>query len=147
MSDKIDLDSLKLGDRILLRIKEKGSGAVVDRFATYLGKDKTAYGDEHHYVYLDIPVALHSIGYSWRARRLFICEAVKKLGLNALTPNCWVLDNYSEVREVLTGASKTTANVAVNDTPESSSDWRAWAHNIPGECACGIRREACKYHR
>lgn len=27
------------------------------------------------------------------------------------------------------------------------SDWRAWAHNRPGECACGIPKERCEYHR
>lgn len=27
------------------------------------------------------------------------------------------------------------------------SDWRAWAHNRPGECACGIPRERCTYHK
>jgi alpha-L-arabinofuranosidase len=24
--------------------------------------------------------------------------------------------------------------------------WQAWAHNQPGDCACGIKREACDYH-
>lgn len=27
------------------------------------------------------------------------------------------------------------------------SNWRAWAHNMPGECACGIVRSLCIYHR
>lgn len=27
------------------------------------------------------------------------------------------------------------------------SDWRAWAHNKPGDCACGIARAMCSYHR
>jgi hypothetical protein len=27
------------------------------------------------------------------------------------------------------------------------SDWRAWAHNIPGECKCGMQRSQCDYHR
>lgn len=25
--------------------------------------------------------------------------------------------------------------------------WQAWAHNHPGDCACGIKRETCDYHR
>lgn len=25
--------------------------------------------------------------------------------------------------------------------------WRAWAHNKPGDCPCGILRSACEYHR
>ena len=32
--------------------------------------------------------------------------------------------------------------VVVNDPA-----WKAWAHNIPGECPCGILRTACEYHR
>lgn len=27
------------------------------------------------------------------------------------------------------------------------SDWRAWAHNQPGDCACGINRSQCTYHK
>ena len=27
------------------------------------------------------------------------------------------------------------------------SDWRAWAHNQAGDCACGIARNMCDYHR
>jgi hypothetical protein len=26
------------------------------------------------------------------------------------------------------------------------SDWRAWAHNVPGNCPCGIARARCEYH-
>ena len=26
------------------------------------------------------------------------------------------------------------------------SDWRAWAHNVPGNCPCGIARTRCDYH-
>lgn len=25
--------------------------------------------------------------------------------------------------------------------------WQAWAHNHPGDCACGIKREICDYHK
>ena len=28
-----------------------------------------------------------------------------------------------------------------------TDDWRAWAHNVPGECKCGIPIERCDYHR
>lgn len=27
------------------------------------------------------------------------------------------------------------------------SDWRQWAHNVPGECACGIPTHICTYHK
>ncbi len=27
------------------------------------------------------------------------------------------------------------------------NNWRAWSHNVPGECACGIQRSTCTYHR
>jgi hypothetical protein len=26
-------------------------------------------------------------------------------------------------------------------------DWRSWAHKAPGDCACGIKRVMCEYHR
>lgn len=25
--------------------------------------------------------------------------------------------------------------------------WQTWAHNQPGDCPCGIKREVCDYHR
>jgi len=39
----------------------------------------------------------------------------------------------------------TLPSAKINDM----SDWRAWRHDNtnPGECACGIRREMCSYHR
>lgn len=27
------------------------------------------------------------------------------------------------------------------------SDWRAWRHDRPGDCVCGIPKERCDYHR
>lgn len=27
------------------------------------------------------------------------------------------------------------------------SDWKAWQHKAPGECACGIPKARCDYHR
>lgn len=27
------------------------------------------------------------------------------------------------------------------------TDWRAWAHNVEGECPCGIHRQQCDYHK
>lgn len=29
----------------------------------------------------------------------------------------------------------------------NKNDWRAWRHNLPGECPCGMTRERCDYHR
>src|SRR5258707_227012 len=29
---------------------------------------------------------------------------------------------------------------------KADTSWRAWQHNVPGECACGIPRSACTYH-
>jgi hypothetical protein len=26
-------------------------------------------------------------------------------------------------------------------------DWRTWAHNVSGECSCGIKRSQCDYHK
>lgn len=31
--------------------------------------------------------------------------------------------------------------------PKDISDWRNWAHNVSGECPCGIVRSICEYHR
>lgn len=25
--------------------------------------------------------------------------------------------------------------------------WQAWAHNQPGDCACGIKKDSCDYHK
>lgn len=36
---------------------------------------------------------------------------------------------------------------AKQESQRNISDWRAWAHNRPGECACGIPREICTYHK
>lgn len=32
------------------------------------------------------------------------------------------------------------------DAKQPDPSWRAWQHNVPGECACGIPRSACTYH-
>lgn len=32
-------------------------------------------------------------------------------------------------------------------TPVALDDWRAWAEDKPGYCACGIMRAQCDYHR
>ena len=32
-------------------------------------------------------------------------------------------------------------------TKTDISDWRAWAHNRPGECGCGIAKVDCIYHK
>lgn len=26
------------------------------------------------------------------------------------------------------------------------SEWQAWAHNQPGDCPCGIKKDMCDYH-
>lgn len=42
----------------------------------------------------------------------------------------------------------TTDMVPVKITEEKdSTHWRAWAHNQPGDCSCGIKREMCIYHK
>mgnify|MGYP006935541951 FL=1 len=28
-----------------------------------------------------------------------------------------------------------------------SSNWKAWAHNIEGDCPCGINKKDCNYHK
>ena len=25
--------------------------------------------------------------------------------------------------------------------------WQAWSHNQPGDCACGIKKDSCDYHK
>lgn len=30
---------------------------------------------------------------------------------------------------------------------DPGEDWRAWSHDKPGDCACGIKREQCEFHR
>jgi hypothetical protein len=36
-------------------------------------------------------------------------------------------------------------NAPVKDI--DTNDWKAWRHNVPGECACGILRQKCDYHK
>lgn len=46
------------------------------------------------------------------------------------------------------GASPIYMNEPAHQTAKPTIDqWQAWAHNQPGDCACGIKREACDYHR
>lgn len=40
--------------------------------------------------------------------------------------------------------NKQSKDIKTDD--DSSNDWRAWAHNKPGDCPCGIARAQCKYH-
>lgn len=44
-----------------------------------------------------------------------------------------------------TRRARSTAKAA-DPAPEAAEAWRAWQHNVPGECACGIPRSACTYH-
>lgn len=50
------------------------------------------------------------------------------------------------VREDLNIHGIVESKVVQVTTPDVS-DWRAWVHNVPGECVCGIPRERCDYHR
>ncbi len=38
-------------------------------------------------------------------------------------------------------------SVRVDKRTTDISDWRAWAHNEPGDCPCGIARSRCEFHR
>ena len=40
----------------------------------------------------------------------------------------------------------TPAPIKPQSVVRDMSDWRAWAHNVPGECPCGIPRGRCDYH-
>lgn len=53
-------------------------------------------------------------------------------------PNAWVLE-----QDIQEQAPITKRSAVINDM----SDWRAWKHNVPGECVCGIRKEDCFYHK
>ena len=47
-----------------------------------------------------------------------------------------------------TGASPIYMNEPAHQTTKPTIDqWQAWAHNQPGDCACGIKRETCDYHK
>lgn len=36
----------------------------------------------------------------------------------------------------------------VHQTVKPTIDqWQAWAHNQPGDCACGIKKDSCDYHK
>jgi hypothetical protein len=58
-----------------------------------------------------------------------------------------------EASERYLTASMAASLIDVTLTPpetkpvETVADWRAWAHNCPGDCACGIRRVDCTYHK
>lgn len=63
--------------------------------------------------------------------------------LNDLTgfPESWGL-NWELVESSISNIVQPN-QVAITDL----SDWRAWAHNQPGECKCGIKKEDCFYHK
>lgn len=41
----------------------------------------------------------------------------------------------------------TNGKPAHQTTKPTIDQWQAWAHNHPGDCACGIKRETCDYHK
>lgn len=43
--------------------------------------------------------------------------------------------------------SHSTPTVQKQSKDVDISDWRAWATTKPGECACGIRKDQCAYHK
>jgi hypothetical protein len=53
----------------------------------------------------------------------------------------WNMDRFSHTEEAVLPTP--TKVVQVPDL----SDWRTWARPRPGECACGIPRHTCDYHK
>lgn len=55
----------------------------------------------------------------------------------------------SHEAEVFVLARSNNGNLYSKDTSPKLdiSDWRAWSHNRDGDCACGIVRKDCSYHR
>jgi len=43
--------------------------------------------------------------------------------------------------------SNQSAAVTNTTNKYTISDWQAWAHNVPGDCACGIKKHLCDYHK
>lgn len=60
----------------------------------------------------------------------------------------WV--NISDLEIVEAQADNNSNNGCSNASVAMSidlSDWRQWTHKVPGECACGIPKSRCDYHR
>jgi hypothetical protein len=41
----------------------------------------------------------------------------------------------------------TPISISVVDVKHESDHWKAWRHNEPGDCFCGIKRNLCDYHK
>lgn len=78
---------------------------------------------------------------SHSGRELFL-ERLDSSGWD--TGYSWDMSHYQTFIQVW----QSNVNVADDRTfgKVDASDWRAWAHNQPGNCPCGISREQCEYH-
>lgn len=56
-------------------------------------------------------------------------------------------DGWKKERFIILTEIETDDSVATSQTNDSSNDWKQWRTVRDGECACGMQRELCDYHR
>lgn len=59
--------------------------------------------------------------------------------INSITPKQMNINLEGKVRNM-------EINLSIPDKKDIS-DWRSWANNYTGECACGIKKTDCDYHK
>lgn len=77
---------------------------------------------------------------------VFVVSKVNNLGIYA-----WKYRNGKKISESLlvhagTVPDDLNSRWILSNEEFNKNDWRAWQHNQPGECVCGIPRERCDYH-
>lgn len=94
-------------------------------------------------------------GMNWLWHNRWACADWRRLpgddgwSFHAVPPNKRYLTR--SMKESRADIGTVTCNQPAGSAGGSSdldlSDWRTWAHKAPGDCPCGIKREACDFHR
>lgn len=90
--------------------------------------------------------ALHD---HWRCPGLSGPTRYSKLGrYNAYYTHDMTLTSWGIKKSSIVNAPSISQAVAVQvDLTKDPTHWKAWAHNVKGDCACGINRKDCNFHR
>ena len=122
-------------------------------------KDRCAYLDAPHKPYKRVGEDCLHCGEGWEYHHGWACDrwydiVDNEVDFNKVRAECRYLTQSMKdsiialvPEKVISVINHATEMVKEDILQKRFDDWRSWAHNRPGECACGIARVQCIYHR
>ncbi len=141
------LKDAKLGDKVLMYVdasrypSSSPTNYLLEATVFGIGKDGTGEAG--------------NILLGWTASEAHAAGASNRDGISTSSVFNYVSDqanyiwrtnakDFWSIKEFL--VKKLTTPVVAGRSVDTS-DWRAWRHNAPGDCPCGIVKKDCAYHR